>query len=557
MNPALCIVAAGCGQRMNGLTKNVNKAMLPLNGEAVVTKIINTFPSDCDIVVALGYQGESLKEYLLAAHDDRNFIFVNVDRYDGPGSGPGHSLMACKDHLQRPFYFSTVDSLILSKMPPLESNWVGCARTDQVADYTGFNLEGNYVAQFCRKGEDKQYVYVGVCGVKDYSCFWQDFERYNSRTDDEYEHVGVFYDCFRTILWRGELMDWVDTGSEEKYVSAVKKLSLGDKEYELKKNTGEITYFVNNKVIKLTKNALQRAKRGEALGHTPRMLFKGNHLYAYEYVDGEILYELNDFNTNKQFIHWCNDNWWQNKIKAELDYKNFYFTKTLSRVEQFLSHSNVDYCNQCFVQMGAMSRMVGQMSQRIKNKFNNIIHKKLYSCNINGVEYPSIYQLLNRLPESLFLDGIPILFHGDLNLGNCLLGGDGKFYLIDWRDGFGDTDSLYGDLYYDLGKLYAGLDVSWMLMSQHKFSVSIRDRKIEYDYASTNDLVKSREYFEGWVKERYDLTKVKIIAALVSLNMSPLHSEEIGNFLFFHGYKQLACTILLSNNSCSSPLAIR
>jgi choline kinase len=38
--PAVLVLAAGTGSRLGGLTKNVNKAMLPINNKAIISYIM-------------------------------------------------------------------------------------------------------------------------------------------------------------------------------------------------------------------------------------------------------------------------------------------------------------------------------------------------------------------------------------------------------------------------------------------------------------------------------------------------------------------------------------
>jgi UDP-N-acetylglucosamine pyrophosphorylase len=66
--PAVLILAAGIGSRLKGLTANINKAMLPINNKAIISHIIDKFPKEYDFIVALGYKGDSLKQYCEITH---------------------------------------------------------------------------------------------------------------------------------------------------------------------------------------------------------------------------------------------------------------------------------------------------------------------------------------------------------------------------------------------------------------------------------------------------------------------------------------------------------
>jgi hypothetical protein len=84
----------------------------------------------------LGYKGEELKQYCEISHPNHNFTFVNIDKIEGEGSGPGYSSLQCKSHLQRPFYFVTADCIVDSKIPHLDGNWLGVYPTAYPEKYS-------------------------------------------------------------------------------------------------------------------------------------------------------------------------------------------------------------------------------------------------------------------------------------------------------------------------------------------------------------------------------------------------------------------------------------
>ena len=100
-----CILAAGRGTRNNNIV-GLHKALLPLENKPVISHIIDRL-SDVEIVIAVGYKSEQIKTYMNLVHSDKNITYVDVDNFDGVGSGPGYSLLCCKD-----FYHNTL-SLIL------------------------------------------------------------------------------------------------------------------------------------------------------------------------------------------------------------------------------------------------------------------------------------------------------------------------------------------------------------------------------------------------------------------------------------------------------------
>ena len=79
MKYKLFISAAGRGTRIGGLTA-INKSLLPINYEAVISKIIESYPKNLEIVIALGHEKEIVKNYDARARDDRKLpTEFNID----------------------------------------------------------------------------------------------------------------------------------------------------------------------------------------------------------------------------------------------------------------------------------------------------------------------------------------------------------------------------------------------------------------------------------------------------------------------------------------------
>ena len=132
-------------------------------------------------------------------------------------------------------------------------------------------------------------------------------------------------------------------------------------------------------------------------------------------------------------------------------------------------------------------------------------------------------------------------FHGDMQFSNIIYSNDNKFYYIDWRGTF-DSLTNIGDIYYDVAKLYGGCLLSYRdLKDDNCFSITINDININYDYfPSSKNLSSFKIYYEQWlIKNGFNLKKVKILAGLIYLGMSPLHTQKVGNLLFFKGHELL------------------
>lgn len=517
----VCILAAGKGGRLGYLTNHLSKGLLPINDKAIISWIIEKFPTDSEFVVAIGYKKETIKEYLLAAYPNLHFTFVEVDNYDGPKSGPGYSMSLCKPYLQEPFYVVTVDCIVTNDIPSLDTNWLGVSFTHRPYMFATVKFDAyNNVKHVLNKDiNGYEHAYIGLAGIKQYDVFWSNLETYlHKNNDKEQEKISAFYDIEKYSEFKAIEMDWLDTGTPENYEYAVDV--LGTKTViGLPKCIDDITYYVNNRIIKLfsqPNKATLRIQRGniEYLRDiVPKFSFQGEYVYAYEWLDAKNLYEADDINVFKDFLSWINTKLWNKPKKYPEGFSNtcaiFYRDKTLHRLNMFIDKRLPFYT---------------------------------HDIKINKLNCRNIYDTLQLIDwDDIFL-GFPGTYHGDLNFSNILVTSNltgNHFTLIDWRESFGDQTE-FGDIYYDLAKLYAGTDVSWYKIQKNKFSISINNKHVNIFYENTPSIDQFKTVLEQWIVDHnYSLEKVKIISALSMLNMAPLHVGYVSDFLFFHGLLRL------------------
>jgi hypothetical protein len=241
------------------------------------------------------------------------------------------------------------------------------------------------------------------------------------------------------------------------------------------------------------------------------MLFTKNFL-SYEKFKGEVLYDnLNNNTINKLLLFLKNKLWKTNSNKDDKKFKNnclnFYKYKTLERVKQF------------------------------QTKFN--IKEKPYT--INGQKVESLSYYLNKINWNKLSEGVPVNFHGDLQFDNIVYNQKNKtFKLIDWRSDF-DNQTLHGDLYYDLSKLYGGCILPYNQIKNNNFNFVSDKNEIFFEFGLTNSVNEAKQEFTNFlIKNKYDIEKIEIITSLIYLNMSPLHSEPFSHLLYFFGKLRLS-----------------
>ena len=504
--PSVFLLAAGIGSRLKNLTKSVNKAMLPINNKAIISNIITKFPVEYEIVVALGYKGNELKQYCELAHPNYKFKFINIDNYNGINSGPGQSALQCKSRLQRPFYFVVADCIIDSKLPHLDGNWLGVYPTSYPEKYSTVRIDNkDNILDFVnksKKGFDN--AFIGLASIWDYKIFWEQLESNIQKG----EIVSAFDNPSLYPNFKVKHLKWLDTGNLDDLNRT--KDYFNDKPLSLYKVTNEITYTLNDKFYKFNpskENNKNKTKRAKILnGLIPSKFKSTDNFISYKWESGKTLYEWDSLNLFNNFLKSLNDNINKSHLKkgSKEIFNNFYKEKTYLRKNKFIERFGLKYLKQSFT--------------------------------VNGIELPCFEKIMEKIDLELLYDNpLYSLFHGDLQFDNVIYNEElNKYTYIDWRESFGNNTD-YGDIYYDLAKIYGGILIPYNYAKQDNFiSLSEGSSFINYSYPVSDNLVKFTSFYKNWVIEKgWDWYKVKLITALIFLNMSPLHDENFSKMLWF------------------------
>lgn len=231
MDYKLLITTSGTGSRLGELTKNTNKAMIKIANKETIRYIIDAYPKDVPIVVTLGFLGNQVRNFLLAAYSERKFEFSTDNHISLVDS-----IYRAKDYLQCPFVFHACDTLITEPIPKPDCNWIAGylveAATKENMDlnqYRTHKVVGEKIIKLLDKGEpDFQSIHIGLDGIYDYQTFWQTLEKIytNDPNDKTLSEVHVL----DRMLAEGALFKWIpynvwlDTGNLEALAKTEKYL---------------------------------------------------------------------------------------------------------------------------------------------------------------------------------------------------------------------------------------------------------------------------------------------------------------------------------------------
>jgi hypothetical protein len=449
------------------------------------------------------------------AHPGINFIFVEVDKYTGPGSSLVYSISCAKKYLQKPFIFHACDTIADGIPQSVENNWISAYSVENADQYRTLNLDSNLkFSGFNEKGQiGFDYAYPGVSGIKDFKQYWKIVDSLiNNPEENSTSDCDIINKMIKenSIIFDIHLIkNWYDVGN---VYELEKTRKYFQDEHDILDKPQENIYFINNDVIKFFYDpelVEKRVKRSNLLkGLVPEVKSSSKKFFKYKFEKGSLFSKTVNPRKMRNFLHWSNKELWKvNSDQGMLELcKNFYIKKTMSRVEMFLE---------------------GRADCEIV---------------INGEKIPPVRHMLELIDLDWLCNGIPSLIHGDFILDNVIEIENG-FKLIDWRQDFG-TSIVTGDIYYDLAKMNHNLVFNHEIVKSGNFKILESNVGIECDILCSKNLLDCRlELHDFIVRNNFDLERVEMLTSIIWINMSPLHEHPIDKFLFNFGkynlYRQL------------------
>ncbi len=187
-NYKVLITTSGIGSRLGELTKHTNKALIKVAGKPAIDYIIESYPKDMEFVVTIGYLKEQVKDYLTQRFPKHNFTFAVVDKFDGPGTSMGYSMLQARQYLTCPFIIQCNDTLVFEPiLDPSKENWNAGTKGPSAASYTSFKIVNEHaISKIADKGAvDYDLLHIGFVGIKDYELFWECLaELYHNNPND-------------------------------------------------------------------------------------------------------------------------------------------------------------------------------------------------------------------------------------------------------------------------------------------------------------------------------------------------------------------------------------
>jgi NDP-sugar pyrophosphorylase family protein len=510
MKYKLCLLAAGTGSRM--AKYKFHKAFLPINNKPIISYIIEKFPKEIEIIVAVGHLKDDLKFFLKKVYPERKIKFINIKNYNSEGSGPGLSLLKCEKYLKCPFIFTSIDTLIKNKIPPPNKNWIMISLVKNPLEYLiydkknkkFFNKESkiNLVKKI---GQTYRFnAFVGIAGIKNFKEFWKGLKNNKNKKFREKEVA----DGLESINKKLKCINskWFDTGNLSGYTKAQKKL---DKNKNITKQNEQI-YFVKNLVIKYfeDKNKIKNLinKHSFYKHISPKIISYNKNYLIYKFLNAKKLSDIKSSKIFHNFLLFMEKNFWSFKMENfKYNLYKFYKEKTESRVKLLF-------------------------------KKNKLLKKNFY---VNDEYINNAISLIKDINWKLILANKQICkIHGDPQPENILVK-QKEFKVIDFRDTFGES-LLYCDIYYDFSKIHHALIISNKMVRDEKFSIKIKDNKVSLRFKKYTHLINNEKTLKKFCeKKNYYFKKVELLSIIIYLNIAPLYAGKYSIFLYYYALQEL------------------
>lgn len=498
------IPTAGTGSRLNHLTSNLNKCLIEIGHKPAISYIIENFPENTEFVIALGFDSQKVKDFLKLTYPKKKFYFSYVDNFSGLKSSLGYTMKCSRKYLQSPFFFCACDSIFSNKINKQTKNWIGYSKVVDNKNYRKLSFSNKLiVSDIYEKNNKKEnlYSYVGIASILDYKKFWKGIDDASKKSRRLGEIYGLKSLCKNKKVFVKEL-DWYDIGNIKSYNANKKKFN--NKELNILPKLDEAIWFIGDNVVKFSQNhefIKKRVDRQKLLKNfTPKIINYKKNFFLYKKIDGEVLSKNLNLKNFENLLKNLKKFWKKKKINQsyfEEKCNQFYKIKTQKRVSIFVKQF------------------------KNEDKINLINGKKVFA----------IDKELSKVNWKYISKGLPVNFHGDLHFENILLK-KSKFYFLDWRQDFSELKNC-GDLYYDLAKLMHGIIVDHNKVSKNLYGIKKNGRSIIFKLKMEKINIQVLNHFENWIlKNKYDLTKVRLITALIYLNIAPLHHKPYSFFLF-------------------------
>lgn len=492
------IQAGGRGTRLEGLTRNKPKCLVPVNNLPIIFYAFEKFPQ-AEFTVIADYKTDVLRKYLASFASKYKYKIIKAEK-KGTIAGIKDAIAPYKN--DEPFMIMWCD-LILSKnfeIPKLKGNYIGISKE--------FECRWSYIDdEFIKEPSSRN----GVAGL---------FIFENKQILKNIDKEGAFVDWLKIKAIKFNRLDLYGT----KEIGTL--LSYSDnsdstprcRPFNSMEFKGDIIIKrgINEQGKKIASDETAWYKHVKALGYK-------NIPEIYEYepltmkrVQGKNIYEY-DCLTKSQ--------------KREILRKLIEALKELHNLEPArpvnIRDVEDNFINKTFSRLAKVEHLIPFADREF--------------IRINGQYYRNVFFMKEKLKEAVktVYPKEFKLIHGDCTFSNLMFDTfNMKAVLIDPRGYFGKT-KLYGDPDYDRAKLYYSLKGEYDQFNRKKFTLNITEKEVEMAI-KPNNWADMEEFFFDCLPG-VSKFKIKLLHAIIWLSLTTYAWEDYDSICgaFYNGLLKL------------------
>ncbi len=476
----IVVQAGGKGSRMQILTRNKPKALVPVNNLPMIFHLFRKYPDKKFIVIG-DYKYDVLEKYL-AAFATVEYRLVSGSGHEGTCAGLKQAFSLIPDNER----FMLI--------------WCDLILPDE---YEIPDIEGNV---------------IGIS--KDFFCRWMYKDgRFKEEKSDEHGVAGHFIFRNKSVLEKvpedGEFVRWLgDTG-----ISFIEQPLYKTKEYGLYSEWDKLPKMrcrpFNRITIegdKVVKEAID--EQGRSLAEREVAWYKKLSeksfaslpvIYSYypiimELIDGKNIYEYNYMSSEQ---------------------KCYVLDRIVSCLRSVHNMESVAFDEDSY-----RLAYLDKTYDRLKKVRDLVPFANDKTVRVNGKDCRNIFYNTEEI-DRLVMQYAPkkfVMIHGDCTFSNMMLRHDTEPVLIDPRGYFGNTE-FYGDASYDWVKLYYSIISNYDQFNLKRFSLDIKDDGVTLDIAS-NNWEDMEEYFFELLEGEVTRRQMKLLLAITWLSLTTYAWED-------------------------------
>lgn len=494
----IIVQAGGKGTRLEWLTHNKPKCIVPVDNLPIIFHLFKKFPN-AEFKIISDYKSEVLDKYLQTFASSYKYKIFHTEK-KGTSSGLKDVL---KDYDDEERIIIIWCDLILSKdfeIPLQKGNYIGISKD--------FECRWKFQNGAFTKENSKEQ---GVAGL-----FVFENKKYLKNLPDEGALVEWLqkqkFDFTELPMYGtkeiGTMISYSESNENVFRCRPFNKITF-DGDYIIKTGITEhgkqIAEKEKNWYKHVTDLGFQNIPKIYEYDPLKMKLVKGKNIYEYDYITKsqkiDILKKLTDALKNLHNL--------EPKQEVNLqDVEDTFFNKTFERLN--VIKNLVPFADREFIKIN------GQYYQNIfffKDKLKQILEEY----------YPQEFSLI----------------HGDCTFSNMMFDTfDMKAILIDPRGYFGKT-KLYGDEDYDWAKFYYSLKGNYDQFNLKKFTLDIKANEVEIAI-KPNNWADMEDYFFEMIPN-VNKTKIKLLHAIIWLSLTTYAWEDYDSVCgaFYNGIVKL------------------